>query len=476
VVGGGGSGLAAAIRSAQLGLTVLVIEKAGRPGGTTGMSVGSMSASRTSAQERAGVVDSAEAHFHDMGLFHPSFAGSDNLPLRRLYAEHSGEALEWLVELGLTFSGPWPEAPHSVPRLHNVVPDSGAYPARLVSVARTLGVSFRMNSTVLELRFRDKRVTGVVVEREGSHATVDAAKGVILAAGDFSSDRALTARWAGRHLLSSRPVNLDCTGDGIRLGVRAGGKVVETDGVTRSRLTLPEPPSTWIRRCARTSAGRLLLKTVMRAPSRPLARSLALMTSTCLLQPNPEILAFGAVLIDRNGDRVGSDADGLRRGVPASEDGGLFLLLDARIASRLSGWPGFFSTAPGVGYAYLDDFVRSRRDVVQRTKTIAELAESLSIERTRLEHVLASSGGGEDREWTPPFYSIGPLESRLITTNSGLAVDSRLRVLRAGRTPVAGLYAVGANGQGGLVLGGHGAHVGWAFVSGKLAAESIATS
>jgi hypothetical protein len=38
---------------------------------------------------------------------------------------------------------------------------------------------------------------------------------------------------------------------------------------------------------------------------------------------------------------------------------------------------------------------------------------------------------------------------------------------------IPGLYAVGANGQGGLLLGGHGNHIGWALVSGRLAGRHI---
>ena len=36
------------------------------------------------------------------------------------------------------------------------------------------------------------------------------------------------------------------------------------------------------------------------------------------------------------------------------------------------------------------------------------------------------------------------------------------------------LYAAGANGQGGMLLEGHGHHLGWAFVSGRLAGRNAA--
>ncbi|MBS0244808.1 MAG: FAD-dependent oxidoreductase, partial [Proteobacteria bacterium] len=57
VVGGGGSGLAAAISAAKLGRSVIVLEKASSLGGSTAWSVGSVSANGTPHQRRAGVKD-----------------------------------------------------------------------------------------------------------------------------------------------------------------------------------------------------------------------------------------------------------------------------------------------------------------------------------------------------------------------------------------------------------------------------------
>ena len=59
VVCGGGSGLAAADRAAEWGSQVLVVEKEDRIGGTTAMSVDSITASRTRMQRRAGITGSS---------------------------------------------------------------------------------------------------------------------------------------------------------------------------------------------------------------------------------------------------------------------------------------------------------------------------------------------------------------------------------------------------------------------------------
>ena len=57
IVGGGGSGLAAAVSAAEHGLEVVVLEKLPVLGGTTGIAVGSLTANRTSLQDRAMIED-----------------------------------------------------------------------------------------------------------------------------------------------------------------------------------------------------------------------------------------------------------------------------------------------------------------------------------------------------------------------------------------------------------------------------------
>jgi fumarate reductase flavoprotein subunit len=68
---------------------------------------------------------------------------------------------------------------------------------------------------------------------------------------------------------------------------------------------------------------------------------------------------------------------------------------------------------------------------------------------------------------------MGPVFSMLTVTEGAVAVDTELRVLRADGTPIGGLRAVGGVGQGGMLLKGHGHHIGWAMTSGRLAGQSV---
>jgi succinate dehydrogenase/fumarate reductase flavoprotein subunit len=74
----------------------------------------------------------------------------------------------------------------------------------------------------------------------------------------------------------------------------------------------------------------------------------------------------------------------------------------------------------------------------------------------------------------PPFYALGPAKAYIIFTNGGLNVTLNLEVVGKNEQIIPGLYAAGANGQSGLLLEGHGHHLGWAFVSGLMAGRNAA--
>ena len=134
IVGGGGSGLAAALSAAQNGASVIVLEKRPELGGSTGIAVGSFTANRRPHQRRAGIEDNHDNHEEDAGLFGPAeIQARNNGHMRRFFLEHAAGTLEWLMDMGLTFHGPSPEPPNRVPRMHNVVPNAKAYIATLQS-------------------------------------------------------------------------------------------------------------------------------------------------------------------------------------------------------------------------------------------------------------------------------------------------------------------------------------------------------
>jgi len=160
-----------------------------------------------------------------------------------------------------------------------------------------------------------------------------------------------------------------------------------------------------------------------------------------------------------------------------------YILIDAQLARQFSAWPHFVSTAPGVAYAYIRDYRRNRPDVYTEAPSLTQLATRLDVSAQALnatvaEHNAALSVSPARQQRLalrdPPFVALGPVRSVFVHNEGGLAVDSQHRVLGSQGSPIPGLYAAGATGQGGLLLKGHGHHLAWAFVSGRRAGRFAA--
>jgi succinate dehydrogenase/fumarate reductase flavoprotein subunit len=202
---------------------------------------------------------------------------------------------------------------------------------------------------------------------------------------------------------------------------------------------------------------------------------------TTALGPSVDLFKLGAILINKNGQRFVNELDKPARMVPAQPDREAFIVLDARLAEKFSAWPYFVSTAPGVAYAYLDDYRRNRADIFHKANTIEDLARSLGVSAAALTNTLSSYNATERRQdgerpalTEGPFYALGPVKSYVVFTDGGLKVSERMEVLKGNGDRITGLFAAGSAGQGGLLLEGHGHHLGWAFISGKIAGRNAA--
>ena len=187
---------------------------------------------------------------------------------------------------------------------------------------------------------------------------------------------------------------------------------------------------------------------------------------TANLAPTPKLFEAGALLVNRDGVRFTDENAAPVFDLARQAGGRAWIVFDAAIAGRFERWPGFISTAPGIAYAYLSDYRRYRPDVFRSAPTLDALARALGVPGA----AFAQSAG---RLKAAPYFALGPLFGWMMTTDGGLAISERCEVLRAD-TPISGLYAVGSAGQGGLLLPGHGQHLGWAFTSGRLCGRLVA--
>lgn len=480
VVGGGGAGLAAAAEAARLGRSVVLLEKNAKPGGSTSWSVGSISATNTPHQQRAGIKDTPREHFEDLELLAGPYAPRDNRVLRRVLTENTTDMVEWLTRLGVVLVGPMPEPPHRYPRMHNVLPNSRAFAYHISRYCRRLGVDIRCNMAAGALVSDGGRVVGVQArDATGAEHLFRARGGVVLAAGDFSNAPDLKRSLASEAVVDVEAINATATGDGQRMALAIGAQVVNGDIVRGpilrfvpppgGRLMLKLPPWRWLARFMAWS-----MQNMPQALLRPFIMSFL----TTALGPAPELFKQGAILVNSKGERFTDELGRPAYDVPRQKDKIAYILFDDSVAHKFRTWPYAVSTAPGIAWAYLDDYRRNRKDIYHQSSTVEGLAASMGVPATKLAHTM-SDYNAHGRETRPtlgqgPYYALGPLKGYVVFTDGGLRVTERLEVTGQNGQPIPGLYAAGSNGQGGVMLEGHGHHLGWAFVSGRIAGRHAA--
>ena len=479
ILGAGGTGLAAAAEAAAAGRKVVVLEKNASPGGSTSWSVGTITATNTRLQKRAGIEDSPDWHFEDLAKHAGPLAARDNTKLRRILVDQSTDALHWLMSLGVVFVGPMPEPPHRVSRMHNVVPNSHAFAYHLVRHCRRLGVEIRVGARAAGLVVEEGRVVAVECVLKTGAERFRARHAVVLASGDYSADRALKAHYARPEVVDVEAVNQTATGDGHKLALALGAHVINGDMVRGPIMRfVPPKKGSFLRRLPPSkSLAHFMAWSYRTLPARML-RPFMMKFLTTALGPSPQLFAKGAILVNLEGRRFTDELATPGVDVPKQPYKIAFIVFDQRIAAQFSAWPNYVSTAPGIAYAYLADYRRNRPDLYHRAKTLQALAEAAGVPSQTLAKTVAGFNAkerGSRPEIGPgPYYAIGPLKSYCVFADGGLAVNERLEVLRADGTAIAGLFAAGSVGQGGLLLEGHGHHLGWAFVSGRIAGRNAA--
>ncbi len=478
VVGGGGSGLAAAIEARALGRDVLLLEKNPQLGGSTAWSIGSVSASATPHQLRKGIKDRPEDHWRDMAGFNGDLDARDNAELRRVLADAMPETFRWLLTHGIRFYGPMPEPPHKKPRMHNVLPNSRAFITHLERAARRAGIAIQRGARATSLVTEDGRVAAIDCATPTGPRRFRARGGVVLATGDFTSDPELKNQFMGPQEAKIDGVNVTATGDGQKLALPLGARIINGDLALGPELRFvpPQRRNILLNLPPWRALANLMAWSLEHMPS-ALLRPFVMSFVTTALAPSPNLFAEGAILVNRRGERFTDEGDKPAYAVPDQPDKIAYILLDQRMVALFSAWPHFISTAPGVAYAYVDDYRRNRSDIFTQGATLDALAGKLSMPAAAIaETVRAHNAGVGNRPQfgAGPYVALGPVRAVFVHAEGGLAVDQEHRVLGVGDKPIAGLYAAGSTGQGGLLLKGHGHHLAWAFASGRRAGRNAA--
>lgn len=469
IIGGGGAGMAAAVSAAETdpSADVVVLQKLDRLGGATTVSMGSISAAETYLQAERGIEDWTDAHFRDLDAFVSShaagagryfyidFQGSlpekDNLALRRLLVEEAGPTVDWLHDLGCEYAGPYAEPGHSVPRVHQVVPDTEAYAEVIGGHLNRLGVDVRYETEATELVTDRGRVAGVLAERrDGTDLAVAADRGVVVATGDYANDRELRAEYTTN---AEAPAIVESTtGDGHRMAASVGARLVNMD-IQEFFLRVGAP-----------------------------------------LYTNPEFPAFvqrGAILVNAAGARFVTETAGYDQVFTATlqqPERHAYIVFDEEVAGTFTEWPHAISTygKDGAMWAYLDDYLETA--YLDRADDPRSLAESVGFDAATFESTIQRYNDGVDIDGqvvdpygradhrrslsSSPYYALGPVTPYAVVTDGGVAVDTSLRALDGDGAVIEGLYVAGV-AAGDVLLFGHGHHHAWTFTTGRLVGRTV---
>lgn len=120
IIGAGSAGMPCAIRAAERGLKVLVIEKDYKVGGTLHHTAGHLSAANTNRQKEKGIADTIQKHYEDVvKISHNTI----DKTIAKKAIELAPSTLNWLQEIGYAFHDLTPiiihgHEPYSVARTY----------------------------------------------------------------------------------------------------------------------------------------------------------------------------------------------------------------------------------------------------------------------------------------------------------------------------------------------------------------------
>ena len=454
VVGGGGAGMAAATRLAQLGKSVILVEKSGFLGGAISVSGGNQVVMGSQLQIDNGVADdSVESMVAD---FEANGANKNNKEILTLFAENVGAATDWLVaNCGITFE----EGLHQLGEYsHNrelAYTGGGAgFAEAMRKAVEEAGVQVLLNTKAESLIADNGTVTGVKAASSDADYTLTAGN-VVLATGGYGANKDMLTDEM-KSALYYGPAS--STGEGIQMAQAVGAQTANMEYGKR----YPNGIEVSEGMAKSTIAGNIVGWTM------------------------------SAILVNKDGNRVVNEKASNRTILEEElkqEGGELYLLLDAE---TFEAWKAKLAPA-GISDADIEKYLEANgttTPVFAHGETLEEAAAAAGINADNLKATVEKYNGfvakGSDDDFgraatyltkaigEGPYYIVEQ-KPRFATTMGGLVINTSMQVLNEAGEPISGLYAAGENC--GQVMGDDspsGANNAWALTSGKLAADAIA--
>ena len=445
VVGAGAAGLSAALKTAQNGHSVILLEKMGVIGGASAMAGSGTMATGSKWQKEDGYEDSAEKLVEDMMA--NGHKKNDRATVE-LFANTIGEAFDWLVG----------EDGAAVPYQRSGKPSrSYSGEGRGAGVCKNLaerleaaGGTLLTNTPATELVVENGAVVGVKAEGEGKAYTIRA-KAVILASGGYGANDALVPDEYKKFVYAG---HAGATGDAIKMVEGLDADLINMD------LVNTQPNS-------------------MILPSG--------LGQYC----NPGVAGAykaGAYMVNQNGERFfneSANAWDLMQAMKQNE--AQYLIMDQTAFDNFNAGMtnSKIYTMEDVEKWLSDDY--DGQPVMKQGATLAELCEKLNLSADAVEasakafNDCAAAQTADAFGRTPaaaqseggPFYAL-QMHIRYYASLGGLHINDSMQVLNTKQEAIPGLYAAGevvGGLEGDVYMGA--TLFGWAIASGYDAANAV---
>lgn len=456
VVGGGGAGMSAAVRLAELGQQVILFEKASFLGGAISVSGGNQVIMGSQLQADNGVEDdSVESMVAD---FEANGAGKNNEEILTLFAENVGAATDWLVaSCGIEFdAGLHQLGEYSHNRELAYTGGGAGFAERMRKAVERSGATVYLSTKVESLLVEDGAVVGVkAVSTDGTKEYTVHAANVVLATGGYGNNKDMLTEEMKSALYYGPSTS---TGDGIRMAEAVNAQTANMEYGKR----YPNGIEVDTGIAKSTIAGNIVGWTM------------------------------SAILVNADGNRVVNEKASNRTILEEElqQPGGmLYLLLDSE---TFEVWKTKLAPA-GISEGDIEKYLAANgttTPVFAHGETLEEAAAAAGVNAENLAATVEKYNSfvekGEDADFgrnasyltmkigAGPYYLIEQ-KPRFATTMGGLVVNTNMQVLNQDGNAISGLYAAGETC--GQVMGDDspsGANNAWAITSGKLAADAIA--
>jgi fumarate reductase flavoprotein subunit len=220
VMGGGCSGLAAALAAREAGASVMLLEKRRSLGGT-GNFINGVFAAESDMQKQDYVAYTRDQAFRNF-MEYNHWLG--NAALARMLIDRSPETIFWLQERGVEFTGVTVNMPDA-PRTYHVLKGTGRKMMQaLAGACRQQGVDVRVSSPVVDVLVGgDGSLRGVRIKAGGAFGEISC-RALVIASGGYANNRAWIKKYTGFDLGENLFLvgNAGKQGDGIRLAWKLG--------------------------------------------------------------------------------------------------------------------------------------------------------------------------------------------------------------------------------------------------------------